>query len=57
MTTYSYRNELGVNSNIITPELGININQFTISYGYNFFLDNPNLWISNHRLALRLMYN
>ena len=56
MTSYCHRRELEINSNIITPEIGINFNQFTISYGYNFFIDNPNPWISAHRIALRLMY-
>ncbi|WP_157454143.1 hypothetical protein [Crocinitomix catalasitica] len=56
-TSYSFRKELGVNSNIITPEIGININQVaTFSYGYNFFIDNSNPWLSHHRFALRLMF-
>lgn len=54
--SYSYRKELGLVSNTITPEIGVNINQVTtISYGYNFFLDNKFAWVSKSRLAIRFM--
>ena len=54
--SYSYRKILGLVSNTITPEIGLNFNQMvTFGYGYNFFIDNQYDWVSKSRLALRLM--
>ena len=54
--SYNYRIVGGLMSNTVTPEIGININSIlNLKYGYNIFLDNQFNWISNHRLALRLM--
>lgn len=54
--SYSYSKVLGVTSNIITPEAGLNfLNFVTISYGYNVFLDHKYAWVSPNRISITLM--
>jgi hypothetical protein len=53
--SYNYRQVQHIVSSSVTPEIGINLSHnWTITYGYNFFLDNKYSWTLPHRLALRL---
>ena len=52
-------NHRKINSTIsqsLTPEIGFRLNSnSTISYGYNFFIAKKHEWVTNSRIALRLM--
>ena len=56
--TYNYQKVRNINSQSISPEIGINHSSgITLSYGYNFFIDNKFNWVNPNKLSFKIMLN
>ena len=56
--TYNYQKVRNINSQSISPEIGINHSSgITLSYGYNLFIDNKFNWVNPNKLSFKVMLN